>query len=51
MALVEEEAQIEKFPNLEFMQWKFLLSLPNDMVHNKEEVKTKLMEALLKDST
>lgn len=50
MALVEEEAQIEKFPNLEFMQWKFLLSLPNDMVHNKEEVKTKLMEALLKDN-
>lgn len=50
MASVEEEAQIEKFPNIEYMQWKFLLSLPNDMVHNKEEVKAKLMDAIVKDS-
>ena len=41
------EESLEKNPNLELAQWKFLLSMPEHKLD--ESVKTKLMDAIKKD--
>jgi len=46
---MEEDIAVEKLPNLDYAQWKFLLSLPDEMVPNKGEVKKQLMEVIQKD--
>jgi len=43
---MEEEEHTEKLPNLEYAQWLYLLSLPDSLVRNKEDIKFKLMEVI-----
>ena len=44
-----EEQGLEKNPNLELAQWKFLLSL--DEYKNDERLKQKFIEGIQQDST
>lgn len=46
---MEEELEVEKLPNLDYAQWKFLLSLPDEMVPNKADVKKQLMDVIQKE--
>lgn len=43
------EEVIEKVPNLECPQLLFELSLPNDLVANKQQLKQKLVDAITVD--
>jgi hypothetical protein len=43
------EEVIEKVPNLECPQLLFELSLPNDLVANKQQLKQKLLDAITVD--
>ena len=43
-----EEDGLEKNPNLEYAQWKFLLTLPE--LKNDESIKSKLLEAIKTNS-
>jgi hypothetical protein len=44
------EEIVEKLPNLELANWKFLLTQPQEVCPNKNEIKQKLMEAIVADS-
>eukprot|EP01112_Ceratiomyxa_fruticulosa_P012909 TRINITY_DN3599_c0_g1_i1.p1 TRINITY_DN3599_c0_g1~~TRINITY_DN3599_c0_g1_i1.p1 ORF type:complete len:388 (-),score=71.09 TRINITY_DN3599_c0_g1_i1:128-1291(-) len=44
-----EEEPIVKLPNLEYAQLRFLLTLNDELVPNKEEVKKQLIDAIRKD--
>ncbi len=44
------EEIVEKFPNLEIANWKFLLSQNDEIVPNKQEIKQKLLTAINDDS-
>jgi len=43
------DEQIEKNPNLELPQWRFLLSLPDELFPNKKEITEKLLKAIQAD--
>lgn len=47
---MEDEDKIEQLPNLELAQWKFLLTLDDSVVPNKNEIATKLMDVVRKES-
>jgi len=44
------EEVVEKLPNLELANWKFLLTQPTEVCPNKEEIKQKLTEAIIADN-
>jgi hypothetical protein len=44
------EEAIEANPNLDHAQWRFQLSLADDLVPNKAELKQKLLADIEKDS-
>ena len=47
---MEEDIAVVKFPNLEYAEWKFLLTQSNEIVPNKEEIKQKLFAVIKTDS-
>lgn len=49
---MEDDAVIEKLPNLEYAHWKFLLSQPDEVspATEKAELKGKLLEAIKSDN-
>jgi len=49
MVSASNDDQIEKIPNLDLAQWRFLLSLPDDLNPDKKEVTDKLLQAIQTD--
>jgi len=44
------EEVVEKFPNLDIANWKFLLTQSDEIAGNKEEIKQKLLKAIMDDN-
>lgn len=44
------EEVVEKFPNLDIANWKFLLAQNDEIVPNKQEIRQKLLNAIKDDS-
>eukprot|EP01114_Cavostelium_apophysatum_P006102 TRINITY_DN1732_c0_g1_i1.p1 TRINITY_DN1732_c0_g1~~TRINITY_DN1732_c0_g1_i1.p1 ORF type:complete len:388 (-),score=114.85 TRINITY_DN1732_c0_g1_i1:43-1206(-) len=47
---MDEEEKVEKLPNLQYAEWKYMLTLPDSQVQNKQDIRTKLMEAITNDN-
>lgn len=47
---MEEEDKVEKLPNLEYAQWKFLLTLPDNLSPNKKDVREKLLATITNEN-
>jgi len=47
---MEDEEIVEKLPNLEYAQWKFLLSLPDSVFSKKAEIRAKLIDVITKEN-
>eukprot|EP01113_Clastostelium_recurvatum_P006522 TRINITY_DN1294_c0_g1_i1.p1 TRINITY_DN1294_c0_g1~~TRINITY_DN1294_c0_g1_i1.p1 ORF type:complete len:401 (+),score=113.75 TRINITY_DN1294_c0_g1_i1:28-1203(+) len=44
------EDPIVKLPDLEHAQWRYMLTLPNELVPNKDEIKKQLIDAIRQDA-
>lgn len=50
MEATQQEEKIEKLPNLEYAQWKYLLSLPDSLSPQKKEINQKLIEVITSEN-
>lgn len=47
---MENNLEIEKLPNLDLAHWRFLLTLSDELVPNKSQIKQKLFSAITENS-